>query len=504
MSFGIGVALISSGFSLSSAQAQGEKKRKKEAAVEASPQQSLLRVNVSNQAHNFRIPWQKDNPGGKRGLGALLSGNRVLVTAELVANSTYIDIEQPVSGRKLTAKVATIDYECNLAILTAAGEADGFFDDLIPLELGQDARFGDQLEVWQIEPNGTPVTTEVEVSQVMVGGYFLSGQYFLQYKATGNVQYRSGTFTLPVVKDGKLCGLLLRYSSKEELSTILPTPIVRHFLEDAKDGYYDGFPNLGVGYSQPLDDQFRGFLGLNGSGGVYVAGVREGASADEAGVESGDVILSINGHAIDSRGNYEDKEYGLLNLSHLVRGDAYVGDEVKITLLREGKRLKLKAKLKRKAPEDFLVDPYMFDRGGKYLIMGGLLFQELTRPYLESFGNEWATRAPFKLVYAMGHPKKYQDEGRRKLVFLAGVLPTRSVQGYERLGGVIVESVNGQAINDIRDLDLAFNKPGENGLHEIRFEDYPRVIWLDDDLAQKDNFLVIPQRFRIQERMRLE
>ena len=30
------------------------------------------------------------------------------------------------------------------------------------------------------------------------------------------------------------------------------------------------------------------------------------------------------------------------------------------------------------------------------------------------------------------------------------------------------------------------------------------MIWLDDELAKQDNFLTIPQRFRIQERMRLE
>ena len=135
--------------------------------------------------------------------------------------------------------------------------------------------------------------------------------------------------------------------------------------------------------------------------------------------------------------------------------------------------------------------------------MGGLLFQELTRPYLESFGNEWSSRAPFKLVYAMGHPEKYREQGRRKIVFLAGVLPTESVQGYERMGGTIVETVNGREIKDIQDLDLAFNYP-EDGVHEIRFEDFPKVIWIDDELAKQDNFLVIPQRFRIQERMRLE
>ena len=70
-----------------------------------SPSSSLLRVNVSNQGYDFRLPWQRSKPAGKRGLGALLEENRVLVTAELVADATYIDLELPASGRKLTAEV---------------------------------------------------------------------------------------------------------------------------------------------------------------------------------------------------------------------------------------------------------------------------------------------------------------------------------------------------------------------------------------------------------------
>ncbi len=468
-----------------------------------SPSTSILRVNVSNQSSNFRLPWKRNQPSGKRGLGALLKKNRVLVTAELVANATYIDLELPGSGRKLTAQVGIIDYESNLAVLHPTDDPDGFFDGLIPLRLSDGCAVGDQLEVWQIEPNGTPVTTTVEISQVEVGSCFVPGHFLLQYKASGNVQYRSGTFTLPVIKDGKICGVLFRYSSKNEVSTILPSPIIQHFLTDAEDGFYDGFPNLGIEYAKTLDDQFRSYLGIDDETGVYVSSVRPQTSADTAGIEAGDVLLSIDGHAIDSRGNYDDPAYGLLNLSHLVRGNAQVGDESKIVVLRNGAKKTLKATLQRKAPENYLVDPYIFDRGGNFLIMGGLLFQELSRPYLESFGSEWRSRAPFKLVYAMRHPEKYEEEGRRKVVFLAGILPTRSVQGYEGIGGTILKSVNGRPIRDIRDLDVAFNFPTD-GVHEIQFEDFPKIIWLDDALAQEDNFLHIPQRFRIQERMRLD
>ena len=65
-----------------------------------SPDKSMLRVNVTSQGWNFGLPWQRMNPGTRRGLGALLSGNRVLVTAELAQDAKYVELEIASSGRK--------------------------------------------------------------------------------------------------------------------------------------------------------------------------------------------------------------------------------------------------------------------------------------------------------------------------------------------------------------------------------------------------------------------
>jgi len=494
------VCCVALGLLTTTASAESKKKTQTAAKPKASPTSSIVRVNVSNQSHSSRMPWQKNDPSGKRGLGAVISGNRILVTAELVSNATYIELEMPSTGAKAPATVEVLDYECDLAVLRPNDPK--FLQDMIALEIAEPSKLGDTLEVWQLESNGTGVKTPVKITQVEVGSYFAPGQSFLLYRASGNVQYRAGTFTLPVIHDGKIAGLLLRYSSKDEVSTMLPTQIMHHFISDLKDGHYGGFPTLGVGYTQTLDDQLRAYLKLDEASGVFVSSTSPGASAAAGGIKAGDVILKIDGQKIDSRGNYNHPSYGLVNMSHIVRS-RHVGETIDVDILRDGKKKTVKVPLKRKAPEDYVVDPYIYDRGHKYLIMGGLLFQELSRPYLESYGKEWETRAPFRLRYAMNHPEAYEEDGRRKIVFLAGVLPSVSVQGYERLGGLIIDSVNGQKIGDINELDLAFNKP-KDGLHEIRFTDFPKVIWLDDELAKQDNFLFIPQRYRIQNRMRLE
>lgn len=470
-----------------------------------SPERSILRVNVTNQSYNFALPWQKRQPGSKQGLGALLDGRRVLVTAELIQDASYVEFEVASSGKKLTAQVATVDYEANLAVLTPKEDPGDFFDGLVPFPLSvTPPKHGDRFEVWQFESNGTPVISGITFDTARLGRYFLEGSYFLQFDANGAVNYREGSFTLPVIQNGHLAGMLLSYDSDDQVATILPFPIIRAFLEDAADGSYAGFPSFGIKFSPTLDDQLRSFLKLpDGNGGVMVTGVMPETSAAMAGLKEGDVLLELGGYKLDARGNYQDPTWGLLAMGHLVKGANTVGTEIPMKISRDGQIMDLTLKLTRKEPKEFLVDPYVFDRGPRYLILGGLVFSELTRTYLEAFGGEWRDRAPFEFVYAVQNPEKFARDGRKKLVFLAGALPSQSTIGYEGVRGAFIEKVNGKPINDITDLAAALEHPVD-GLHVIEIDEVPYTLYIDAALAAEDNKQLLPQRYRITQLQRLE
>ena len=467
---------------------------------------SVLKVNVTYQGYSAHLPWQKEAPGARRGLGVVLANDRVLVTGQMVANATYIELELPESGQKMPAKVVGVDYEANLALLETAafGErAKSFFAGLKPMQIEAKAHMGDNLSIWQTGRVGELIVTLLHVSKVMTSQYVLPGSTFLVYEGQGIVRTEGNSFTLPVVKNGKLAGLLLRYDSKNQLTTVLPGVIIEHFLKDMADGKNDGFPNLGIEVQATLDDQFRAYLGLKrDQGGMYVSRVSKGGTADAVGMEKDDILLSINGFNIDSRGDYEDPDFGRLSLSHIVRGRAYVGDEVKMRVLREGKEVELKGKLTRKNPKDYTVWPYLFDRGPNYVVEGGLVFQELTKPYLQAFGED-ANATLLRLSHLAEHPEEYEKQGRTKLVFLSAVLPTPGTQGYERLGGLLVKSVNGKAINDISDLDKAFKEP-QDGIHTVEFEDMPKKIYLDAFAVEKDNMALLKGAYRVGSLKRIE
>lgn len=458
--------------------------------AETSPDTSLMRVNSTLQSYSFLRPWEKGAPTPRRGLGAILEGNLVLTTAELTVNSTYIELEHPTTGQKVPAKIIGRDYEANLALLAPASD-NSVFDGTVAVPINDSVKGGETIEAWQIEDNGDGVKTEVEVLRASVGRYFVDRSILLTYEVKGSLQARANSFTLPVFKDGGLVGLLLSYDSKEQTSAILPATVINKFLADLDDGNYAGFPNIGISYSQMLDGQLRKFTGVKEDGGVFIRSARKDGSAGKAGVEAGDVLMAINGHAIDSRGNYQHEKFGKINFSHIVRGEAKVGDTLKFDVVRDGEKKSIDVKLARKLPGDYLIDPYMYDRGPKYVIFGGLIFQELTLPYLKSWGGKWNTQAPFKLVHANSSPKKYEDEGRKKLVFLSNVLKTPATLGYENLGGVILTKVNGKEINDINDLSKAFGAAPEKGIHRIEFDGYPKVIFVDDNVSKQINLQLI-------------
>ena len=58
--------------------------------TETTPLPPVVRVNVASQSYNFSQPWRKNPPVLRQGLGVVLTDGRILVTAELVNNHTYV------------------------------------------------------------------------------------------------------------------------------------------------------------------------------------------------------------------------------------------------------------------------------------------------------------------------------------------------------------------------------------------------------------------------------
>lgn len=445
---------------------------------------SVVRINSTQQSWNLWQPWEKNPPRTRRALAAIIGPQLVITTSELVADATYLEFESADGSRFTPARVIAADHEVNLALLGPANEEEGskFFAGTAPFEITAPPKIGDTLQVLQLEDNSVPILTPGALQSVDVSSNLLPDQSFLTYYVKASMQSASSSYTLPVLNGRQLAGVLLGYNSKDQLCDVVSTDIMARFVKEASNGAYGGFPSLGVSIARTEDSSFRQWLKLtDAQGGLYIRSVRKGGAAERAGVKKGDVLLAVDGQAIDRRGYYQHPNYGSLSWGHLIRGGKSGGDSISLSLLREGKPLELAAKVEREEEGSRLVPSHLYDKAPNYLVKGGLIFQELSRPLLESFGEDWRSRAPLNLLDAFENPEKY-EESMDRVVFLSAAIPTPATIGYERLRNLIVRKVNGRAVRDMKDLIKAFEEhAGE--LHTIEFADENLTVNLDEAIS---------------------
>ncbi|HEX8679898.1 MAG TPA: PDZ domain-containing protein, partial [Chthoniobacterales bacterium] len=438
---------------------------------------SLVRVNVTGQPYDYQRPWQKKAPFSKRALGTVLSKGRVLVTADLVANQNYVELERAETGEKSAADVTVVDYEANLALLEPADK--NFLNGLAPLQLAMDTVVGDRISALQLEPTGALVVTEGLVTTVQMTRYPAEVGQFLAYRISMTMQYRDNSYTIPLVKNNKLAGLLLRYDPRSQVMDAIPAPIIAHFLKSAESGRYRGFPSAGFSFFPTRDPQLRKFAGQTGKpGGVYVLSLEPDMPAAKAGMQVGDIVTAIGNNEIDQNGNYVDPLYGKIEFTNLITSRAVAGETMPFQIQRAGKPMQLNVVLDHRPASDYVVPPYSLGEPPPYFVVGGLIFQELSRQYLKEWGNNWQKEAPQKFVYLDRFQSELFPEGNRRIVVLSQVLPSNSTIGYDDLSYLTVQKVNGKEIKSLRDLAEAVQQPID-GFIKVETEEDPKQLALD-------------------------
>ncbi|HMG06596.1 MAG TPA: PDZ domain-containing protein, partial [Chthoniobacterales bacterium] len=282
-----------------------------------------------------------------------------------------------------------------------------------------------------------------------------------------------------LVKNNKLAGLLLRFDSRTQVVDAIPAPIIAHFLKDAEKPEYRGFPSAGFGFFPTRDPQLRGFAGQTGkAGGVYVTSVDPNSPAAKAGLQVGDIVTAVGNNEIDQNGNYVDPLYGKIEFTNLITARAYAGDTVQIQVQRADKTMPLSLVLDHRDAKDYAIPPYNLDRPPLYYVLGGLIFQELSRQYLREWGANWQKDAPQRFVYKDRFQSELYPDGKRRIVVLTQVLPANSTIGYDDLAYLTITKVNGKEVKSLMDVAEAVKQP-LGGFIKIETEEDPKQIELD-------------------------
>src|SRR2546430_7128596 len=162
---------------------------------------------------------------------------------------------------------------------------------------------------------------------------------------------------------------------------MIPKPVIRRFLTDIKDGHYDKYVDLGLNTTKMQNPSQRRYLGLPDDGrGVIVGTVIEAGPAGKV-LKQGDVLLSIDDHAIASDG-FVELEGERVEMPEVVERK-FKGDKVKFEILRDKKPMKLTIELDTVWP--YQMQAHHYDTRPRYIVYGGFIFLTFSLLLLDCF-----------------------------------------------------------------------------------------------------------------------
>ena len=115
----------------------------------------------------------------------------------------------------------------------------------------------------------------------------------------------------------------------------------------------------------------------------------------------------------------------------------------------------LNVKPAHRSEDDYVVPPYNIDEPPSYYVLGGLIFQELTRQYLKEWGANWEKDAPQDFVYLDKFQLELFPEGKRRVVIVSQLLPDKRKSGYDDLSHRQVKTLTCKTIESLAVPDQA-------------------------------------------------
>jgi S1-C subfamily serine protease len=429
---------------------------------------SVVRIEATSQSSNYRMPWTPGQIGSGVGSGFVIPGNRIMTNAHVVSNARFLTVSKQGDPKPYPARVEHIAHDCDLAILTVNDSS--FFEGMRPLALGGIPQIESTVSAYGYPIGGDRLSvTRGVVSRIDFQPYSHSGadsHLAIQIDAAINPGNSGG----PVLQEGKVVGVAFqgfRGDVAQNVGYMIPTPVIRRFLEDVRDGQYDHYMDLSLTYFPLFNPAARSALGLkNPDGGVLVGTVFGGGTVDGT-LQRGDVLLSIDGFPIASDGSVElDAEN--VELAEVVERK-FLGDSVRLEFLREGKVHEVELDLK---PFPFRLIARNYDERPRFVTFGGLVFQPVDLELMLAF-NPGDFRLRF-LFDSFLSDHRYRE--RPEIVVLSSILsdPVNSHLSDFRFS--VVDKINGNPIRDLSDVAAALADPEEFTVIEFLGQPRPAVL----------------------------
>jgi len=267
------------------------------------------------------------------GSGVIVTSDGIIVTNHHVIESAQGILIALADGRTLPGFVVLSDKKTDIAILRVAA----FGGSLPTIEFGnsEDLKVGDLVvAIGNPFGIGQTVTSGIVSALARTAVGVTDFRFFIQTDAAINPGNSGGAL---ISVDGKLVGINTAIHSRslgaEGLGFAVPSNMVRTIVESAVEGRPLLRPWIGIS-GKKLPSGWSALLGIPQSGAAVITAVFPGGPADLAGLQVGDIIVSMNGSAIV---DFQSLRYRIAM--------QVVGDVAELKTLRRGVRRSVDVRL---------------------------------------------------------------------------------------------------------------------------------------------------------------
>nr|VDD01223.1 unnamed protein product [Brassica rapa] len=388
---------------------------------------SVVKVFCSSSKSNVLQPWQKNLPRQCSGSGFVISNNKILTNAHVVADHTFVQVRKHGSPTKFKAEVESVGHACDLAILKIKSKT--FWKDLKPLDFG-DVPFPKETVFVVGYPRGGDniCITKGVVSRIEVTRYSHSKTSLMTIQTDAAVNH--GNSGGPAFMDNKVVGVA--FQGFKNTGYIIPTPVVKHFISGVEEnGKFPGFCSLGISCQHMQNTRMRNYFKMTPKmTGILIKRINP-LSSSYGILKKDDILLSIDGFTIFMFDTVVFRKTESINFSHLVSMKK-PRETTTLKVLRDGKTHEFNINI---TPVEPLIQVCQFDKLPSYYIFAGLVFLP-------------STTQPGTI------PKKAGEQ----IVQLSQVLEDETTVGYTFSNNSRVKKVNGVQVENLKHLRQLIEK----------------------------------------------
>lgn len=410
---------------------------------DADLRKSVVQISMKQELRSPVTPWKRETLQEFGGSGIVIAPGRILTNAHVAFQASEILIESSQTSLPLQVELIAIDTSRDLALLETTDAQ--FIKNHPPIALLEGLpKEGSRVTVMGYPIGGDALsTTGGVISRTEWAGIGNSDEAGMRVQVDAAVN--QGNSGGPAFVDGVIAGLAfsgLASSQADNISYLIATEEISRFLDEVKRGTIDGNSVWNASTQTLENPALRAKLGVAPEvSGLVVVSQLGGP------LEAWDIITSVNGSAVDNKGQITIEGDRKVNV------DCAIGRFVatsaaptyRVEIIRGGKPMGFD--LVPLVRRDRVISDWS-DGNYPYLMYGPLVFSPLSESLLRDVGG-WMIFAQSPIIPYITDDRP--SGGKQFVAIASPLLSSPIARGYEVAAGQTVKCVNGKTFANFRE-----------------------------------------------------